>query len=149
MIRPQLRLVPGVTEINTIGGYEKEFHITPDPAQLLAFGLTFDDYGNRFICNNRHPLQHVVIEERYLKLNPYAAIESVVQDVVAAEGDSRVYPLSRAWTTSNLHAGQFTAACGASISTLLVPGCLVIGLLYASCSRTFSGSSPSFSSSTQ
>jgi cobalt-zinc-cadmium resistance protein CzcA len=43
VIRPQLRLVPGVTEINTIGGFEKEFHITPDPARLLAFGVSFDD----------------------------------------------------------------------------------------------------------
>ena len=33
----------GVTEVNTIGGYEKQFHVTPDPARLLAFGLTFDD----------------------------------------------------------------------------------------------------------
>ena len=31
MIRPQLRLVPGVTEVNTIGGFEKQFHVTPDP----------------------------------------------------------------------------------------------------------------------
>ncbi len=36
VIRPQLRLVPGVTEINTIGGYEKEFHITPDPAHVTG-----------------------------------------------------------------------------------------------------------------
>jgi heavy metal efflux system protein len=43
VIRPQLRLVPGVTEINTIGGYEKEFHITPRPIQLLTYGITFDD----------------------------------------------------------------------------------------------------------
>jgi cobalt-zinc-cadmium resistance protein CzcA len=43
VIRPQLRLVPGVTEVNTIGGYEKEFHITPDPALLLAYGLTLHD----------------------------------------------------------------------------------------------------------
>lgn len=43
VIRPQLRLVSGVTEINTIGGYEKEFHITPNPTQLLAFELSFDD----------------------------------------------------------------------------------------------------------
>ena len=38
VIRPQLRQVPGVTEVNTIGGYEKQFHVTPDPARLLAFG---------------------------------------------------------------------------------------------------------------
>jgi cobalt-zinc-cadmium resistance protein CzcA len=43
IIRPQLRQVPGVTEVNTIGGYEREYHVTPDPARLLAFGLSFDD----------------------------------------------------------------------------------------------------------
>ena len=52
VIRPQLRLVPGVTEINTIGGYEKEFHITPDPAQLLAYELTFDDLVEALPKNN-------------------------------------------------------------------------------------------------
>lgn len=43
VIRPQLRLVPGVTEVNTIGGFEKQFHVTPDPAKLLAYSITFDD----------------------------------------------------------------------------------------------------------
>jgi len=52
VIRPQLRLVPGVTEINTIGGYEKQFHITPNPEQLLAFGLTFDDLVEAMQKNN-------------------------------------------------------------------------------------------------
>jgi len=52
VIRPQLRLVPGVTEINTIGGFEKEFHITPDPARLLAFELTFDDIVDAVKENN-------------------------------------------------------------------------------------------------
>lgn len=52
VIRPQLRLVPGVTEINTIGGFEKQFHITPDPAHLLAYGLTFDDLVEAVEQNN-------------------------------------------------------------------------------------------------
>jgi cobalt-zinc-cadmium resistance protein CzcA len=52
VIRPQLRLVPGVTEINTIGGFEKQFHITPDPGHLLAYGLTFDDLVNAVEQNN-------------------------------------------------------------------------------------------------
>ena len=42
-MKPQLRTVPGVTEINTIGGYEKQFHVTPDPMRLVAYGLTFRD----------------------------------------------------------------------------------------------------------
>ena len=52
VIRPQLRQVPGVTEVNTIGGYEKQFHVTPDPARLLAFGLTFHDVVDALEKNN-------------------------------------------------------------------------------------------------
>lgn len=52
VIRPQLRQVPGVTEVNTIGGYEKQFHITPNPARMLAFGLAFDDLVSALEKNN-------------------------------------------------------------------------------------------------
>ncbi|WP_426197041.1 CusA/CzcA family heavy metal efflux RND transporter [Massilia sp. DWR3-1-1] len=40
IIKPQLRNVKGVTEINSIGGYAKEYHVTPDPAKLASYGLT-------------------------------------------------------------------------------------------------------------
>jgi putative membrane-bound dehydrogenase-like protein len=79
------------------------------------FGMTFDDYGNRFICSNRNPLMHVVLEERYLLRNPLLAVPAVVNDVAASGDASHIYPLSQAWTTSILHAGQFTAACGAEV----------------------------------
>ena len=52
VIRPQLRQVPNVTEVNTIGGYERQFHVTPDPARLLAFGLSFDDVVHALEKNN-------------------------------------------------------------------------------------------------
>lgn len=52
IIRPQLRQVPGVTEVNTIGGYEKQFDITPNPARMLAFGLSFGDLVNALEKNN-------------------------------------------------------------------------------------------------
>lgn len=79
------------------------------------FGLTFDDFGNRFVCSNRNPVKHIVLPNRYLKQNPYAAISAVFHDVAKAGAESRIYPISRAWTTSNLHAGQFTAACGVHV----------------------------------
>ena len=43
IIKPQLRTVPGVTEVNTIGGYRKQYDVQPDPARLRAYGLTLDD----------------------------------------------------------------------------------------------------------
>lgn len=42
IIKPQLRTVPGVTEINTIGGYAREYQVAPDPDRLRALGLSLD-----------------------------------------------------------------------------------------------------------
>jgi cobalt-zinc-cadmium resistance protein CzcA len=43
IIKPQLRQVAGVTEINSIGGYAKEYHVTPDPIKLSGHGLALQD----------------------------------------------------------------------------------------------------------
>ena len=82
---------------------------------LGQFGMSFDDWGNRFVCSNRNPCDHVVLEDRYLKRNPDVAVPRVMEQSSPAAENSRIYPISRFWTTSNLHAGQFTAACGICI----------------------------------
>lgn len=41
IIRPQLKGVKGVAEIDAIGGYEQQFQVQPDPQKLLSLGLTF------------------------------------------------------------------------------------------------------------
>lgn len=43
VVRPQMRHLKGVTEVNTVGGYVRQFHITPDPKKLQAYGLTLQD----------------------------------------------------------------------------------------------------------
>jgi len=43
IIRPQMRTVKGVTEVNAIGGFVKQFHVTPYPEKLISFGLTLQD----------------------------------------------------------------------------------------------------------
>ena len=40
IIKPQLRQVPGVSEVNSIGGFDKLYQVAPDPARLLAYGIT-------------------------------------------------------------------------------------------------------------
>jgi cobalt-zinc-cadmium resistance protein CzcA len=40
IIKPQMVLVKGVTEINTIGGYNKQYHVTPEPLKLLQYGIS-------------------------------------------------------------------------------------------------------------
>ena len=52
IVRPQLRTVPGVADVNSIGGYTRQFHVTPDPAKLVAFGLSFRDVLHAFSANN-------------------------------------------------------------------------------------------------
>ena len=52
VVRPQLRNIPGVTEVNTIGGYEKQYHVTPYPEKLIAYGLSFHDVLQALARNN-------------------------------------------------------------------------------------------------
>ncbi|MFC3608841.1 efflux RND transporter permease subunit [Stutzerimonas tarimensis] len=54
IIKPQLRNVPGVTEINTIGGYEKEYQIAPNPQVLRSYGLTLQDLLTAVERNNQN-----------------------------------------------------------------------------------------------
>ena len=52
VIRPQLRHLEGVTEVNTIGGYVRQIHVTPDPARLVAFGLGLRDVMDAIARSN-------------------------------------------------------------------------------------------------
>ncbi|MBU7590295.1 MAG: CusA/CzcA family heavy metal efflux RND transporter [Sphingopyxis terrae] len=52
VIRPQLRNTPGVTEVNSIGGYERQYHVTPLPERLSAYGLTLNDVVRALDRNN-------------------------------------------------------------------------------------------------
>jgi len=52
VIKPQLRQVVGVAEVNSIGGFAKQFHVTPDPARLLSFGLSFTEVAEALEHNN-------------------------------------------------------------------------------------------------
>ncbi|WP_338503184.1 CusA/CzcA family heavy metal efflux RND transporter [Sphingomonas kaistensis] len=52
VVRPQLRNVPGVTEVNSVGGYRRQYQIAPIPARLSAFGLTVSDLTQALERNN-------------------------------------------------------------------------------------------------
>lgn len=52
IIKPQLRNVSGVTEINSIGGYAREYQIAPSPERLSSYGLTMQDVVTALQRNN-------------------------------------------------------------------------------------------------
>ncbi len=52
IIKPQLAQVKGVIEVNSIGGYNKQYHVLPDPKKLLTFGVSIDDLSSALRANN-------------------------------------------------------------------------------------------------
>lgn len=52
IIRPQIKAVKGVADIDIIGGYVKEYHVQPDPLKLVSYGLTFKDVTDALEHNN-------------------------------------------------------------------------------------------------
>lgn len=87
VVRPQLRTVPGVTEVNTIGGYVKQFHVTPHPQKLAGYGLSLGDVA-RAISENNSNVGAGYVErrgEQYLIRVPgqLSGVEDIATVVVA------------------------------------------------------------------
>ena len=95
VIKPQLRNVPGVTEVNTIGGYERQFHVTPYPEKLISYGLTFQDVIEALGRNNGNIGAGYIEQggEQYLIRAPgqVSGIEEVQEIIVGYEEGVPVY----------------------------------------------------------
>jgi putative membrane-bound dehydrogenase-like protein len=115
--RPAVEFTSSDSRFNPRTG---EFELVGGQGQ---YGLTFDDQGRRFICANRNPVWHVVLEPPQLKRNPNLAFSDTVQEVSSVGAQARVWPLSRDLTTASFHptlmntphVGTFTSASGVHI----------------------------------
>jgi putative membrane-bound dehydrogenase-like protein len=115
--RPAVEFTSSDSRFNPRTG---EFELVGGQGQ---YGLTFDDQGRRFICANRNPVWHVVLDPWQLKRNPNLAFSDTVQEVSAVGAQATVWPLSRDLTTASFHptlmntphAGTFTSASGVHI----------------------------------
>lgn len=54
VIRPALRTVPGVADVNVLGGVSRSYEVVPDPIRMAAAGLTVDELKARIEANNRN-----------------------------------------------------------------------------------------------
>ncbi len=52
LISPQLRRLAGVNEVNSFGGYVKQFHVMPQPEKLLKYGITLQHVVDAVAANN-------------------------------------------------------------------------------------------------
>src|SRR3546814_19398734 len=53
-IRPALRTVPGVADVNALGGFVRTFEVRPDPVALAAAGLSIEDIQMAIESGNRN-----------------------------------------------------------------------------------------------
>ncbi|WP_337174017.1 PVC-type heme-binding CxxCH protein [Paludisphaera sp.] len=78
----------------------RDFRFDPTTREFEAvsggarFGNTFDDWGNRFLCDIRNPAEHVVLPARYLARNPRLAAPRVLHDVALAGDAIPVFRIS-------------------------------------------------------
>ncbi len=54
LVKPQLRKVRGVAEVNTWGGFEKQFHVITEPQRLVKYGLTLEQLEEALAANNQN-----------------------------------------------------------------------------------------------
>jgi len=95
VIRPQLRHVPGVIDVNSIGGFVKQYHVTPHPDRLLAYGLTFRDVMAAIASNNANVGAGYIERygEQYLIRSPgqVAGIDDIRRVVIGNRDGVPVY----------------------------------------------------------
>jgi putative membrane-bound dehydrogenase-like protein len=106
------------------------FELLPGGAR---FGHSFDDWGNRFLCNIRNPVIHAVLPGEYLSRNPFVPVRTALHDAAASGDTLPVYRISpsepwralraRRWSAQGENMprselvpdGYFTSACGITI----------------------------------
>ncbi|HLX64930.1 MAG TPA: PVC-type heme-binding CxxCH protein [Planctomycetota bacterium] len=115
------KIVDSIHHAETTLG-SRDFRFNPDTGALdpesgpAQFGRNCDDWGNWFGTQNSWPLWHYVLQDHYLRRNPYVVPPNPVIRL-SAESNAKVYaatqPEKRYHTFE--HADRFTSACSGMI----------------------------------
>lgn len=95
VIRPQLRNISGVADVNSIGGYTKQYHVAPNPEKLMAYGLTFRNVMEALMNNNSNMgagyIEHS--GEQYLIRTPgqVSGLEDIGKIIVGSHDGIPIY----------------------------------------------------------
>lgn len=106
VIKPQLRSVTGVTEINSIGGYVKQYVVSPKPEQLRGLGLTVQDIVKALSLNNSNIGAGYIEKsgEQYLLRSP--AQMTSIDEVGAIAVKSHAGQIVRLRDVADIHIGS-------------------------------------------
>lgn len=115
VVRPQMLQVPGVAEINTWGGYEKQYHVVFDPDLLIKYQLTLDDLTAALRRNNANVGGGVLNRGGEAQIVQGVGLASSIGDleniVVAAQGGVpiRIRDVARVEEGHQIRRGAVTA----------------------------------------
>ncbi len=116
-----------------LGGRDFRFDPMSEKFEAISgseqFGNAFDDWNNRFLCQNSKPGVHVILPARYLARNPYLPVSKVRQNIWEGDKVYRTSPpepwrearskyrrsLDRKWAPSYVADDVFTAVSGVTV----------------------------------
>jgi cobalt-zinc-cadmium resistance protein CzcA len=130
IVKPQLRTVPGVIEVNSIGGFDRQFHVLPNPGRLMAYRLGFRDVMAALAANNANVGAGYIERngEQYLVRAPgqVSSIEEIRDVVIGSRGGVpvRIRDVAEVQEGSELRTG---AATSDGKETVLGTAMLLIG----------------------
>jgi heavy metal efflux system protein len=130
VIKPQMRTVPGVIEVNTVGGFDRQFHVLPDPGRLIAYKLGFRDVMRALAENNANVGAGYIERngEQYLVRTPgQVAHKEEIRDIVIGSRGGipvRIRDVAEVKEGSDLRTGAATVDGKETVlgTTLLLAG---------------------------
>jgi cobalt-zinc-cadmium resistance protein CzcA len=95
VVSPQLRQLAGVNEVNSFGGFVKQYHVIPDPALLLKYGIPLNDILEALRSNNANAPGSYIVKD-FEQINVIAkglaqGIPDIETIVLKAEKGTPVY----------------------------------------------------------
>jgi cobalt-zinc-cadmium resistance protein CzcA len=95
IVTPQLRRLPGVNEINSFGGFVKQYHVIPDPALLIKYGISMDQILRALESNNANAGGGFIIRDweqvNVVSRGLIEGIDDIENIVLKAENGTPVY----------------------------------------------------------
>lgn len=99
-----------------LGRDDFQFDPRNEHLQLISggarFGNTSNDQGERFLCNIRNPVQHVVLPRRYLARNPLLSVSNTVHDAARSGDTLPVFRISPVEPWRDIRAKRWVAETG-------------------------------------
>lgn len=112
VIRPALRTLPGVADVNTLGGFVRSFEVMPDNAALQARGVSLEQLQKALETNNRNDgAGRLKDGEEVLLVRSEGAIKNLddLRAIVIASRDGQVVRVSDVATVRFGHLSRYGA----------------------------------------